>query len=319
MEFKTAKLDTQATIISILTTTFLVGLSFFFIIKVPFGWIFAILMMSIVVCSYLLSPQKYYLAGGNFIIEKVIGSKIAIPLNEIDGFRRISDFCKLKPMRALGNGGLFGYYGIFTTRDYGNINCQLTSLKNVCIIKTKKGNYAISPLELGRFEEYLKSLTGITEATETVKSVAPEKIKYASPFILIIPDTIFTLTIIMVILLYPHLPERIATHFDFHGNPDGWGHKTSFIIGGLVPSFVLFALNIVIFFITRTRTTEPRIANFMVILISLVQIFIAYTSFDIYWFNMHNHHLIPIPYALIVFLLLFIFFLSIYYKKIKKT
>ncbi|GAI69035.1 unnamed protein product, partial [marine sediment metagenome] len=41
MEFKIAKLDKMAIVVSIAATVFLIGLSIFFIIKVPFGWAFA--------------------------------------------------------------------------------------------------------------------------------------------------------------------------------------------------------------------------------------------------------------------------------------
>ena len=30
--------------------------------------------------------------------------------------------------------------------------------------------------------------------------------------------------------IYPALPDRIATHLDFYGNPDGWGSKQSFAL-----------------------------------------------------------------------------------------
>ena len=43
---------------------------------------------------------------------------------------------------------------------------------------------------------------------------------------------IFTLVImaLQLIFQFPELPERIPSHFDFQGNPDGWSSKSSFII-----------------------------------------------------------------------------------------
>jgi len=319
MEFKVARLDRVATIISILTTGFLIGLSISFIMKMPYGWIFAILMMSIVVITYLLSPKRYYFEGSKFIIEKVNGKKIIIPLNEIEAYVVIPDFCKLKASRAFGDGGLFGYYGIFSTAEYGNINCQLTSMKNIIIIKAKKGLFGVSPLEVNRFEEYLKGMVvGVVGKFETIKPIEPTQIKYANPLILIIPDTILTLTVVMAILLYRHLPERVATHFDFQGNPNAWSSKISFISSYIVMSFIIFAANIITFFIIRKRTTDPRVANFVVILISLIQLLIAYVSFDIYWFNVYHAHFVTIHYGLIIFFVVFVTLLLIYYNKIMK-
>lgn len=33
-----------------------------------------------------------------------------------------------------------------------------------------------------------------------------------------------------VLMFAPDLPERMATHFDFKGNPDGWSSKSTFLI-----------------------------------------------------------------------------------------
>lgn len=319
MEFKIAKLDKMAIVVSIAATVFLIGLSIFFIIKVPFGWAFAIFMMLIIIISYLLSPKNYSFEGTNLIIEKVIGKKITIPFNEIEAYVSVSDFMKLKVVRTFGNGGLFGYYGMFSTAEYGSINCQLTSLKNIFIIKSKKGNYALSPLEPDKFEEHLKAIaSGITGEIEIIKPIPQEEMERANPLILIIPICIFILTIIIILLNYAQLPERIAIHFDFHGNPDGWGPKTSYLISGIVPSSILLALNIIIFFFARRACSNPDIPNFLVIITSFIQLFIAYTSFDTYWFNKYNTHLIPLPYSIVVFVIIIVLLLLFYYRKIVK-
>ncbi|MGB3478105.1 MAG: PH domain-containing protein, partial [bacterium] len=145
MEFKVAKLDRTATIVSIVTTAFLTVLSIFFVVKVPLGWLFAIFMMLIPLCCYLLSPKRYVFKGSALIIEKVVGRQITIPMNGIEAYIRVPNFAKLKVARTFGNGGLFGFYGLFSTAEYGEMNCQLTSLKDIIIIKTQKMNFALSP------------------------------------------------------------------------------------------------------------------------------------------------------------------------------
>ena len=271
MEFKTAKLDKMAIVVSIAATVFLIGLSIFFIIKVPFGWAFAIFMMFVIIISYLLSPKNYSFEGANLIIEKVIGKKITIPFNEIEAYVSVSDFTKLKVVRTFGNGGLFGYYGMFSTAEYGSINCQLTSLKNIFIIKCKKGNFALSPLEPDKFEEHLKAIaSGMTGEIEIIKPIPQEKMERANPLILIIPICIFILT------------------------------------------------NIIIFFFARRACSNPDIPNFLVVITSFIQLFIAYTSFDTYWFNKYNTHLIPLPYSIAVFVIIMIGLLFFYYRKIVK-
>jgi len=311
MEFRPAKLDKFATLISVITTTLLVLLSIFFITKpIPYGWVFAILMISIVFISFLLSPKSYYIQGGNFIIEKIIGRRISIPLNEIEEIIAVEDFNRLKPVRSMGNGGLFGFYGIYTTAEYGNINCQLTSLKNILLIKAKKGYFAISPENSERVLEQLKSMAGIVEKTEIVK---PEPVKNKASFlILLLPDTIFTLVLIMVILLYPQLPNRIATHFDFFGNPDGWGNKISFLYAGIIPQVVLLIISFFVFFTSQNKFQNPLPLYFLIIIISLIQIFVGFTTLDIYWYNIHKKHLIPMHWLVIIFTTFIVIMLLIY-------
>lgn len=318
MEFKPAKLDRLSSLISIITTGFLLFLSISFIQKgIPYGWIFSSGIMSIVIISYLLSPKRYYIHGGEFIIEKVIGKKLVIPLNMIEGYINVEDFNKLKPVRSMGNGGLFGYYGIYTTKEYGNINCQLTRLKNILIIRSKKGYFAISPEKPEMLMDWLKSNIGasIVETSAEVEVIKTKRDFY----ILLIPDAVLALTIIMIILLYQQLPERIATHFDFQGNPDGWSPRVAFLYFGIFPQVILFALSIIIFFVTRNRYRDPRAVNLLVLIISLIQIFVAYTSFDIYWFNTHSTHFIPIFYAIAILTVLLLILLYFYNKILKKS
>lgn len=317
MDFKAARFDTLATIISGFTIVLLVGLAIFFIFKTPYGWIFSIMMIFILMISYLLSPKRYLFEGSKLIVEKVIGKRIIISLDEIKGYVFVPNLTKLKLVRTFGNGGLFGYYGLFSSAEYGTINCQLTSLKNVFIVKSKKGTFAFSPYDTLTFEEYFKNaVSGITGKLEKLEPVKREAIKYANPFILLIPIMIFALTVVMIVSLYPQLPERIATHFNFSGNPDAWGSKISFITSGIVPSSILFIINIVVFFLVRRTTVEPIIPNFLVIILSFIQLFIAYTSFDMYWYNMYRVRFIPFLYSIIGFVGILALLFIVYYQKI---
>ncbi|MEO0136879.1 MAG: PH domain-containing protein [candidate division WOR-3 bacterium] len=313
MDFKPARLDTLSQVTSIITSLFLIGLSFFFLMnRIPFNGIFVLMMLAIPLVSYLLSPKKYYVQGGNFVIEKMIGKKIFIPLSEIENVFEIEDFYKLKPLRALGNGGLFGYYGIYTTKDYGNVNCQLTRMKKVVLIKTKRGYYAISPEKPEVLLNWFNSLTGKTTTGEIPESRAQRK--KANPLILLLPDTICVSMLIMVILLYPQLPDKIATHFDLQGNPDGWSPRISFVYLGIIPQVVMLAITVSAFFIMRNKFHEPKVIYLLIIMVSVIQLIVAYTSFDIYWFNVHKYHLFSMNEMFLFFTGLFLILLYLYYR-----
>lgn len=321
MEFKIAKLDRIATGVSIFTTVLLVGMAVFYCIKVPYGLVFAMGMMLILIISYLLSPRRYIFEGSNLVIEKVIGKRNIITLAEVEAYTSIPDLTKLKVARTFGNGGLFGYYGIFSTAEYGEINCQLTSMRDLILIKTSKGNYALSPLEPAKFTDYLKTqVTGIKGNIEELKPFEPGTIKHASPVILLIPVFIFVLWILALGFIYPQLPERVAVHFDFNGNANGWSHPSSFIISTMIPMVVLLALSILIFFVVRQTTARSIIPNTLVIFFSVIQLIVFYALLDTYWFNMHGLHLLPPAYTLLGFIVLVVVLLYLYYRRIiRKT
>jgi hypothetical protein len=320
MEFKTARLDKLARILTVCVTVLLVGLSVFFIIKVPYGWLFAVLMISIILFSYLLSPARYYFEGGRLVIEKVIGKKIFIPLEQVTGYAMVPDFTKLRVARTFGNGGLFGYYGTFSTAEYGTLNCQLTNLKQVFIIKTAQGLFAISPADTLRFQEYFTStVQGLTTKMTALTPATPSTIRQASPLILLLPAAIFLLTMVMVFSLYPQLPDRIAVHFDMQGNPDGWASRSSFIASGFIPAAVLFVVSVAVFFLMRRSTHRPTLPYMVVALFSVFQLFTAFISLDTYWINTRDAHLIPFPYNIIGYVVIIVVLLFVYYRKTRTT
>jgi hypothetical protein len=318
MDFKPAKLDASARFISVFTVIFLTAMSIFFIFRMPYGWVFATVMMSIILVAYALSVKRYYFEGGKLVIEKAVGKKTIIPLAELESILVVDNFMSLKPLRAFGNGGLFGYYGIYTTLDYGKMSCNLTGLKNVILIKTRNGIHALSPAEPDRFQDYLKNaVLGITGKLETLQPLTPAEKKYANPLILIIPGAIFALTLILVFAFYPSLPDIIASHFDARGLANGWSRKNVFLFMSLMPAAIVFALNILLFFIVRKRSPEPKVTYFVVGLFSLIQLLMAFAPFDIYWFNTRHEHFFSFFYVFIGFLVLFLAAIYIYYRLIK--
>jgi hypothetical protein len=319
MEFHIAKLDKGASILTVTVTVLLTGLAIFFITVVPYGWIFAILIFSIILLSFLLSPAEYRIEGGNLTIRKIIGRKIEIPLKNVEAYTIEPDFTKLRIMRTFGNGGLFGYYGMFSTAEYGPVNCQLTRLSEVLVIKTNQATYALSPAQTGRFEEYLAStIRGIRGDVPRLDRSEPVVRGRARSLILIVPAAVFILTLAMVLLLYAQLPERIAVHFDLHGTPDGWASRTSFIISGIIPAAVLFCLSTVIFFYARRAATGSTLPYSIIGLFVILQLLIAFITLDTYWINSKGIHLIPFPYNIATFVVVIGFWLFIYYWKIKK-
>jgi hypothetical protein len=320
MEFRVARLDRPALITTLAVTILLLGLATFFIIKVPYGWIFAIGMLAIILLSYLMSPKKYSLHGGTLVIHKVIGKKISIPLEDVLAYTVVPNFAKLRVSRTFGNGGLFGYYGLFSTAEYGTISCQLRNLKDVIIIKTTHGAFALSPEQGSIFEDQLVNVVrGIRGEVAALTSTAPRDIRQAKPMILILPAAIFALTVVAVLLLYAKMPDRVAIHFDMQGSPNGWASRTSFMVSGLIPASILFILNMLMFFLVRRTTTRPTLPYLIVLLFAVFQLFALYVSLDTYSINVHDHHIVPFPYNIIGYGLVVVVVLFFYYRKTRTS
>ena len=315
MEFKAARLDKPALITTAFVTILLTVFAIFFYLMVPFGWVFSIIAILIIALSFLFSPAKYYFSGSNLIIRKVIGSEKKIDLNEVEGYAIVPDFSKLRVVRTFGNGGLFGYYGSFSTAEYGPLVCQMTSLKNVFVIKSRSGSYALSPATT-QFEEQLTGAVAASKGRIDILTQLPAGTgPKANSMILLLPVMLFLLTVLMVLLAYTQLPQRIAIHFDLQGNPDGWASRTSYLISGIVPAAVLVAISIITFSMISRATRKPDLAYVLVALFAVIQLFIAYISLETYWVNRHGKSIMPFPYNFIIYFLVIGGLLIVYFRK----
>lgn len=298
---------------------FLTALSIFFIIKIPYGSFFALGIMLIPASCFALKPQSYRLEGSHLIIRKNIGTKIVVPLTMIEGYTIVPNLFALKISRTFGNGGLFGYYGMFSTAEYGSLNCQLTRGKNAIIIKTQKGTFALSPADSVRFEEQLKTyVANQAGSVQKIDAQSLQSVTWASPVILAIPIVLYLLTIIVILISYSRMPERIAVHFDAYGNPDRWGPRSSYLISSLIPSTISLLLAIGAFFVVRKTTHNPRLPRFLVIIVCFIQLFSAYMAFNTYWLNIHGHHILPFEYTIAAFVIGLVGLFIYYYKRVVK-
>ena len=54
---------------------------------------------------------------------------------------------------------------------------------------------------------------------------------------MILTSIVTVMPILVGVLLWDHLPEQVATHFDFEGNPNGWSSRGFTVFG--IPLFLL--------------------------------------------------------------------------------
>ncbi len=95
--------------------------------------------------TYGYSPRAYEIGGNNIIIKRPFGDKI-IPSDEIKKIRKPAEKELNWPIRKFGNGGLFGYTGIFYTKHEGNMLWYCSRKSHYIIIERKSSRpVVISP------------------------------------------------------------------------------------------------------------------------------------------------------------------------------
>jgi hypothetical protein len=103
------------------TTKIISGIVCFGLLAIVFAvhiFIFDVLAFLILMVSVAYSPRGYVLSGRSIFVKRLAGSA-RVSLDDVREVRRSTPDDFLGCIRLGGNGGLFGYYGLFSTRKLG--------------------------------------------------------------------------------------------------------------------------------------------------------------------------------------------------------
>jgi hypothetical protein len=135
-------------------STKLVSASIFVVLLVAMAAIHSYVVGSLaallLVAAYAWSPRSYTISGRSIIVKRLAGSA-RIPL---DGIReaRIATPADLQDcIRTFGNGGLFGYYGQFSTAKLGSCTWYVTNRSNSVVVITRAKTAVFSPDDVDGF------------------------------------------------------------------------------------------------------------------------------------------------------------------------
>ena len=115
------------------------------------------------------------------------------------------------------------------------------------------------------------------------------------------------LLLVMAVYLYPQLPaQRLATHFDLAGHPDGWMDRGGFLLSFLAIAVFCALLNVAV---VLWATREPLIAVdrlgsrwwmspergliFLGLIMATLNLFFAVLLWDVALFNIQGAHPLP--------------------------
>lgn len=156
----TASYDSTTKIISIGLCLFL-GLTALLLKSALFIAIAAFLVL----LAYAYSPKRYVVSHRSVTVQRLAGN-LVIPL---DGAReaRLATAVDFKgAIRLWGNGGLFGYYGLFRTSRLRKCSWYMTSRRNAVVVVTDQRTALFSPDDVQGFLAAIQANTRISAATQ---------------------------------------------------------------------------------------------------------------------------------------------------------
>jgi hypothetical protein len=102
--------------------------------------------------AWMLHPTSYEISNENLIIHRPVRA-IKISLASIKNIERTEPGYS---MRLFGSGGLFGYYGLFSSNKLGRHHRYTGNNKNLVLISTEKKKYLLSIHDNLFFQELSK-------------------------------------------------------------------------------------------------------------------------------------------------------------------
>jgi hypothetical protein len=100
--------------------------------------------------SYAWSPRAYSVAGRSVVIHRLAGPA-RFPLDDLREARPAAPGDFNGSIRLFGNGGLFGYYGLFRTAKLGKCTWYVTNRANSVVIVTGAKTAIVSPDDVQEF------------------------------------------------------------------------------------------------------------------------------------------------------------------------
>lgn len=140
-----ASYDRATKIITVVVCVFLASIGIF-------TKIFAVAALGLLVIAacYAYSPRGYAVEGRSIIVKRLIG-RVRIPLEGIREIRAATADDLRGALRLWGNGGVFGYYGLFRTAKLGRCTWYITNRAKAVVLVTGTKTAVLSPDDVDGF------------------------------------------------------------------------------------------------------------------------------------------------------------------------
>ena len=110
------------------------------------GCLFALILVG----AYAWSPRGYAVSDGSVEVNRLIGT-VCVPLDSVREVRAATTDDFRGCLRLFGNGGLFGYYGLFRTSKLGKSTWYVTNRSKAVVVVTGEKTALFSPDDVEGF------------------------------------------------------------------------------------------------------------------------------------------------------------------------
>jgi hypothetical protein len=156
-----ASYDTTAKVISAAVCAMLLCVAL--ALRVIFADVIIVLL---ILLAFAYSPRGYAIDSGSLIIKRLVGN-IRMPLETLREVRAGAPADFTGCIRLAGNGGLFGYYGLFRTAKLGKSSWYITNRSRTVIVRTDSKTLVLSPDDVTGF----LGAAGVRPAAEVPNTV----------------------------------------------------------------------------------------------------------------------------------------------------
>jgi hypothetical protein len=116
----------------------------------------------LIIVSYAYSPRGYAIQERSIIIKRPVGN-VRFPLERVQEARRRNADDLRGCIRLWGNGGVFGYYGLFRTSKLGKCTWYVTNRSNAVVVITGEKTALFSPDDGDGFLAAIRAAVPIQE------------------------------------------------------------------------------------------------------------------------------------------------------------
>jgi hypothetical protein len=144
--FPVAPYDRLSKAVTIVICALLAG-----IVLIPrMPWFIAVLDALLVLAVYALSPRAYVVAEGRITVKRLLKDCV-LPLDGLREARAAASDDLAGAIKVWGNGGMFGYYGLFRTTKLGKCRWYLTDKSKAVVVATAAKTFLFSPADPAGF------------------------------------------------------------------------------------------------------------------------------------------------------------------------